>query len=404
MSKELLLPGTVSPYQSMIFSNDQRQSIFYPEEPSKSPPFLVDFVDASLSSGSYPTYYFKTPAYGNRLGTTWLEYSIGPIALTGGTYARLPQYGGLRLIDHITVRYGSNQLETFTGQDILSKIQSTELAELQDITFARVGGNMTDAERNQAATAVQTFRVPIPFFWADDPRCNIAPAVFNQPIDIEIGMVSQLANVVQTDATAVSTTWTDPKLKFMAAMVTDAEMVSYNALINSSTGLFTRSDVIQSLMSDTIPANATNFKIKLDAIRNYVTYMLIEVHGNSDVSVPLAYNPDNYIVWSRFRISANQSDLVRWTSYDFAQNELWKMYFSPIPMVPGLVAISFAAKPTDPFNYSGAVNFAGFSDPILELEFAAGALTDPLGYRCKVTYITCNGITISSNSAMKLLV
>ena len=93
-----------------------------------------------------------------------LRVRLAPITFTPSAnllYARYVDFVGLNMIDEVRLRFGTEKLQTVSRDEIFCKMMSYYADEEKYNLMKLVGGGMTPAQRDDAATSDQEIIIPL---------------------------------------------------------------------------------------------------------------------------------------------------------------------------------------------------------------------------------------------------
>lgn len=154
-------------------------------------------ITQNLAFGQTAT--FQYPKTGVLLDDIYLDVTISAITGVGaGTFARLCDYAGLGICSEMKLSSSLYPLQRKLPQHLFMNLIRDHNIEKRDVQEAFVAGNLTDAERNTRATAAQTLRVPLKFFWYRLPCHTPVTVALSQFLQVDITFAN-LSDIVQTD-------------------------------------------------------------------------------------------------------------------------------------------------------------------------------------------------------------
>lgn len=402
MAKELIAPTIAGPFAPALFSYDPLDSKFRPQLPEKHPAFLFDLINVRPKTFQTNNAQFETPKNGTRMGPISLRFTIPPLTRTGGTYARLPNWAGIRLVKSLEIRYGNNRLgNVLDGESLLMLVKKNLKQDDLDLIAGPAGANLSQGQREARALNAQTFTFPLPLPWCDDIRKWIPVETLSNGLDIDI-QFRNVRELVKSDAVDVSASVDNPIL--ITLMSNDVIQVAEDIrkITESDQGMTIPFTDVQTT-TDTIPTNSVYYKdFSLRTIRGYVESFWVDVKPLAS-SLPLNYEPDDRADIATVQVNANNSDLIKEIDTPFVCSELWR-YFFPGPIEPGVFAWSFSLNPTETYHSFGAQYFGGMRDPYMYLRFDAGELAVNGNYEVKMYAFVKNRLQIRKNTMVTLLI
>jgi hypothetical protein len=200
-------------------------SIFGYKEPHRHPNFIVEPIEFSPTSDARlaATSRFQITKQQALLGPLYVKTTISALTANGGGTARLVDFGGFRLINKFTVKYGSNTIQTLDWRILHVWFRSWKNDEKMDFLAGLVAGDLTAAERETLGASAQVLYTPIPTYWVHHPMLWENTEALSHHLDIEVEYSTGSAASQGTSGTAPTFTITASVLRCYIAHVEDDE-------------------------------------------------------------------------------------------------------------------------------------------------------------------------------------
>lgn len=342
--------------------------------------YQKDAQDLTASTVTATRLTFKTDKNCDHFERQWLRVKLNPPTVTGGTYKRYVDGVGLHMFDRIELRNGVQLIQTiYPSYDTYLRYMKEMKFESTFKLFPQVGLNLTKAERNSRATAVQDLFIPLDFFWRDDiTKDPIVPGIANGLI-IDCYLRSA-AQIVETDGTAVSYTLFEPPVIRQELVFNDeATRAQKVAMVTGGSSVNYMYDERITVPPFTVPSGTTTTsEIRIEGLNGPMKHLWILVrpatsladnYANNYCDLSWAYNPDNV------RIRANQADIVRPLNLrTFLQPATDSRYYTGLPFAG--ILLDFSEAPEAVNMASGTLNLSQLTNPTVRLQWLTATTQD----------------------------
>ena len=132
-----------------------------------------------------------------QLGPVQLFTTISALTGSGGTKNRFIDFVGYGMIETVTVKYSTNELERWTGKQLQIYHRMFTNIRDNDSINELVAGDKASTERDVLAASAQVLIVDLPLAFCVDPRRYLIVAGLASQIEIRI-KYKQLRDIVQT--------------------------------------------------------------------------------------------------------------------------------------------------------------------------------------------------------------
>lgn len=344
-------------------------------------------VDKDVVLGA--TTEFRVPLYFDKLGPLTLSWDQGILTTTGGTYRRFCDWFPLALIEKIEWIYNSNVVHTHYPLKKYIKVNKFVNVEQRDAEAHLLAGNLTTAQRNTLATAVQEIHYDLPLQTALAPdRYLEIRSLADSPI-LRVTW-RRLDNIIQTDGTVPVSAITNCRLIMNAIHLEVAERDVQILTTEKDDGIVrlveesrvnTRhpSAIISPDLWGGGGAPIGTHKVELKNYRTDIRCIFFIIRKRANYDPPnltrnLWYEAGeltnagvDYI--KRFRlVTGSDEELTPWISAKYNLFIQHPQHFFG-PAGTRIYCITWAANPMDELNASGSYNFMSIADPMLELDF-----------------------------------
>jgi hypothetical protein len=331
---------------------------------------------------------FRIPVQFDKLGQTTLAWTQAILTTTGGAYRRFCDWFPLALIEKIEIIADNTVVFTHAPEKKYLRVQKFVATEERDAEAACLFGNLSTAQRNTAATAVQDVIYDIPFQYTLAPDRYLEMRALADAPTLRITW-RRLEQVVQTDGTVPVSAISNLRLLVNAIHFEAGERNVHVLLTEKDHGIvrfIEESVVVPRHSTCIIPAShfggggapVSTHKVDLKNFKTDVRMISFWIRKKAN------YDPANLarnlwyesteltnagVPWIKnFRlISGAGEEITPWVTAKFntLTEHIANFYGAALP---GLYFISFAIHPMDELNASGSYNMNNIQDPQLELE------------------------------------
>jgi major capsid protein len=342
---------------------------FFPKEWDTTNVFMFDWRPIKpTNSVTAPSQvgYWKLPKISDRIAKVRFEGDV-VVTATGGTYLRLVDWFGVRVIKKIDVSYNGNLLQTITAKQMYDRmiIEDDE----QDVHAAGVlaGGNWTKSQRENAVAGGATwhFQWDLPLFFTVDPSYALQTIALSNEISIDV-TIEDPGKLVETDGTSPVVTLSNIQLSILALHATPMDRAkTLKSSMMEDGFIFKFVDYVSQQYQS--PANETAPSIQLTAIRGPVIDLRTTRQRDSNInSTTFANDPNVYELIPHVNEQANGSDVFRnelGNSMLFYHNRL----FHRGPVGSRIYSISHAIEPDHKIHSTGSLNYGNLNAPTVVL-------------------------------------
>jgi hypothetical protein len=331
----------------------------------------------TLSKGFGETANIHIPFGEYHIGKVQLTFDVSAFTQSTGTYVRLPDFGAYHCIENITAKYGNNDLinpKMETDDMLLTYNLYNDLDERQhkDVNIA---GNLSQAERNAKAAAVQHLLIELELPWTSSPDLYVNMNSLNKEIIFKVKF-NTIAGSIETDATNASTditaTISNVKLRVFHYTQADKVLARQTARVKSQVnpqGILKKISYWEKLADVKIPTGVDYYDVDLKSIKGNVMFWVFWIRPRANVN-PGAANQDRLTLvdiasWELFD---GQNSLIRETEGRYNRYYLMPHWF---PGVPGnyIFGHSNTMTPTNLLNSTGHLNHGAMKSPKLRIKF-----------------------------------
>lgn len=376
-------------------------SVFGYKDYHKVSNWVVEYQDLAPDSNNLGwggNVTFHIPKRSTLLGPVQLKAVLSAVTPVGGGTARLVDYAGFRMYEHINARYGSNPLQRLDWRImwVLHKLYKSRSK--RDAENALVGGNLSVSERQALALSTQSFITDLPFFWTHHPSLFLTLDALSHPLEI-IVTLSDMAAVGQgTSGTAPTITVNDIKLKCRMLHVEDEERDYLIDRCLEGAGVVKAIRDFETQYNNIIAGGSTSFDIGLTNLRGVVTEFryFVQNYIDNNSAGTVNNNPFNTIKVASWEIKAAGLQVVD-PMTDTENRHLFNAQEHSGDTGVYIYGESNAIDVEDWLNSTGHDNYGGFTQPKITVNFAS----DPGQCVMHVIAVTANTTQESKGDVIK---
>lgn len=345
----------------------------YMKLPNREEEVLYITPDGVVDWGK--TIRFKIPKRWTFVGDIQIESQVSAVTANGGGTARLVDFAGFRICDKATARYGSNQVQDVTHEDLIRVHKLFKRKNIREAEAQLVGGDLSILERETRGLAAQTFLTDIPFWWTHHPSLNLNRDALSHDLEILITTPS-LADISQgTSGTTPSATLNSLQLRVRGIHVEDHERDDHTAATLQGAGVVMAIRDFERQFDNVLPSGQTVYQVPLTSLKGLCTDFRFTVKNASQKTSGGTINNDPYsnLAVASWEIKAGGVQIV-----DSRTDLQDQFYYRPRDHISDVATRLYgytpALDPEDLINSTGHHNYSGFTQPTLYITFASAPL------------------------------
>lgn len=342
----------------------------YMKLPNKEEEILYLTPDGTVDWGK--TIRFKIPKRWTFIGPIQLEAVVSAVTPNGGGTARLVDFAGFRINEKSSARYGSNQVQDITHEDLIRLHQLFKRKNIREAEATLVGGNLSIIERESKASASQTFLCDLPFWWTHHPSLYLNRDALSHDLEILVTTPSVGDMTQGTSGTTPSVTLSSLQLRVVGVHVEDHERDDHTAATLNGAGVVAAIRDFERQFDNVLPSGQTTYQIPLTSLKGLCSDFRFTVKNYTQKTSPGTINNDPYsnLAIASWEIKAGGVQIV--DSRTAMQDE---SYHRPRDHISDVAARYYGYSPSadceDFLNSTGHHNYSGFTQPTLYITFDA---------------------------------
>ncbi len=317
---------------------------------------------------------FEIPKSADVSAKCKLKWTVSAVTATNSTYVRLNDYAGMLGIDKVELFYGTNMIQKLQGDDILEEALTEKERKFTVSAATFAGGELTNLQRENRATAAQSFEVDLPLFFSRDIAYSFHNVSYGQKPRISVTF-RNLNDFVNTDGTAPTCTVSSVKLEVEYYHVTPKDRTD----IINSTHMETGQGVLYKLVDIerqefNVTSGDTTSTLKLTAIRQPVQDLRVFIKRSADVTSAASFANDlarYYPAASSIKFSANSVDYHK-DETDLVLRGEWNPRYHATETILPFYTLPFSHAPDDKVHSWGSLNIGNTNDPSVVITWPSG--------------------------------
>ena len=325
------------------------------------------------------TSVFRIPINADKWGPTQLIFTVGPVTLgTPSTThdARLVDWAGYFAWEKIELVYSTNELYTLLPEECYLRTRKQSDQEHLSSIRELVGGDLTDVQREAAATGAQTFIVDLPFphTRATSRWVNLMQLSHEPQIHIKWKNLNQI--VQMGDGATPSAVLSNVHLRNTYAHLHGDERDHNTGITEEEHGLINLFEEYR-YEKINIPSGSSG-EVAL-TLRNFKTsakgYTLI-LRNLAEVNPGAGDEPDytNELPLDTYNLETSDGKVHEPVDGEYYKKYLWHLYHNGVPGL-NIYEWTHAMQPDDSLNSSGSLNYGLTSNLQLKVKLL-GTLTE----------------------------
>jgi hypothetical protein len=359
----------------------------YMKLPNKEEEILYITADGVVDFGK--TIRFKIPKRWTFIGDIQLETVVSAVTANGGGTARLVDFAGFRICEKASARYGSNQVQDVTHEDLIRLHKLYKKKNIREAEAALVGGDLSILERETLGLAAQTFLTDLPFWWTHHPSLYLNRDALSHDLEILITTPSVGDMTQGTSGTTPSLTLTSLQLRVRGIHVEDHERDDHTASTLHGAGIVSAIRDFERQFDNVIASGQTTYQIPLTGLKGLCSDFRFTVKNATQKTSPGTVSNDPYsnLAVASWEIKAGGVQIV--DSRTDLQDQFYHRPRDHISDVATrMYGYSPAIDPEDLLNSTGHHNYSGFTQPTLYITFASAPVVSQVVDVWMLTYNT----------------
>lgn len=321
---------------------------------------------------------FFIPKGSHLVGPCFLRWEMGALENSGAGDSRFVDFAGYRLIESITIKYGSNQIQNFEWPFLHWHHRIFKSRDMQEAHEVAVGGNLSTTQRNNLAAASQVFLTPLPLYWTE----HIQKFLVNEALTGDLQIIVKIAdqdNVTQTTSGTTTGSIDKLQLRMLSVYVEDHERDFHVDRTLVGAGEVMSINDYEAELSNKLTSGSTKYTIKLKNLKGpayLYGFVLRKTSSLDDVGQP-TYLPFDYEYFPDMSFHYDSAG-VQLTRPMTGREAVYMVnpQFVAGPIGEPLYLTSPCLNPQDRISTYGHENFSGFTNPTLVLNFDSALSED----------------------------
>lgn len=317
-------------------------------------------------------------------GDCELQIPSQPVVIGGTThtYLRRADWFGFSVIKEFSIKHNTHTLQEWVGDCMLPHYLMESCQEYRNNMDALIGGNLTEAQRDQMAGTSAVFRVPLDIWpwWTKNSHTYMNTQSYSDTIKIYVKFHDK-SEFIQTDSTTnqpvavlgtvvIRNQTYDLGMIIQTHHVTEAERVHHHGHQLNVGVLEPFVDYI-SVGQQTVKSNQDNFfRVDLKNLNMPLRHLVFTVRRKSDLTTAYQKNQYKWLKITGFGMIAqsNGGEFVPFKSDKYARTREHDQYHSShTDMRYPLYFHSWSFTPEDHINELGSLHFGNINNPQLTI-------------------------------------